>query len=392
MSRMIQLKQTTRVFLIVLVTMGLGLSPTGQAVVPPPDGGYPGFNTAEGQNALKNLTTGAANTAVGWFSLFSTSSGSFNTAVGAGALDLNTADNNTAIGAGALLISTIGEFNTANGAFALFSNTEGHHNTAIGSRTLFNNVTGAQNVALGFGALQDNTGGSQNVATGTNALAGNTTGGKNIADGDAALLFNSTGNENVALGYFAGSNVTNANNVICIGASVSGFNVDNSCFIGNIHGAPVGADAVSVLVDSTGKLGTMTSSRRFKTQIKTMDKASEAILALRPVKFSYKSDKTETPQFGLIAEEVAEVNPELVVRDKNGEIYTVRYDAVNAMLLNEFLKEHRTVQELKFVVANQEATNAEQQKQIEALSAGLQKVSAQLELNKPAPQTVLNNR
>jgi len=361
-----------------------------EAVSPPPDGGYPGGNTAEGQNALRSTTTGGYNAAIGYFSLFSNTTGSFNTAVGAGALDLNTADNNTAIGAGALLISTIGEFNTANGAFALFSNTEGHHNTAIGSRTLFNNVTGAQNVALGFGALQDNTGGSQNVATGTNALAGNTTGGKNIADGDAALLFNSTGNENVALGYFAGSNVTNANNVICIGASVSGFNVDNSCFIGNIHGAPVGVDAVSVLVDSTGKLGTMTSSRRFKTQIKTMDKASEAILALRPVKFFYKSDKTEAPQFGLIAEEVAEVNPELVVRDKNGEIYTVRYDAVNAMLLNEFLKEHRTVQELKFVVANQEATNAEQQKQIEALSAGLQKVSAQLELSKAAPQTVLN--
>jgi hypothetical protein len=116
-----------------------------------------------------------------------------------------------------------------------------------------------------------------------------------------------------------------------------------------------------------------------------MDQASEAVLALKPVAFHYKSDKTKTPQFGLIAEEVAKVNPDLVVRDDNGEVYTVRYDAVNAMLLNEFLKEHRKNEE-------QEATIARQQKQIEALSASLQKVSAQIEIRMPAPQTVLNNQ
>jgi hypothetical protein len=137
-------------------------------------------------------------------------------------------------------------------------------------------------------------------------------------------------------------------------------------------------DAIPVVIDSAGQLGTSSSSARFKKEIKPMDQASEAILGLKPVTFHYKSDKTDTPQFGLIAEEVAQVNPDLVVRDADGEIYTVRYEAVNAMLLNEFLKEHRKVEQLE--------------KQIEALTAGLQKVSAQLELNKAAPQTVLNNR
>jgi hypothetical protein len=140
-----------------------------------------------------------------------------------------------------------------------------------------------------------------------------------------------------------------------------------------------------VYIDSDGQLGTNPSSARFKQDIHSMDQASEAILALKPVTFHYKHDANNTSQFGLIAEEVAEVNPDLVVRDKNGEIYTVRYDAVNAMLLNEFLKEHRTVRQLK-------ATVAQQQKQIEALTAGLQKVSARLEASKAAPQTVLNSQ
>ncbi len=157
-------------------------------------------------------------------------------------------------------------------------------------------------------------------------------------------------------------------------------------------------DAVNVVIDSDGQLGTVSSSRRFKKEIKPMDTASEAILALKPVTFQYKSDKTNRPEFGLIAEEVAAVNPDLVVRDENGEIYTVRYEAVNAMLLNEFLKEHRkneeqqaTIARLKSTDAKQEATIANQQKQIEALTAGLQKVSVKLELSKSAPQTVLNN-
>jgi hypothetical protein len=208
------------------------------------------------------------------------------------------------------------------------------------------------------------------------------------------------------LGVSAGLSVTTANNVICIGRNVAGANVDNSCYIGQIFGQPVDpATGTVVLVDTNGKLGTMVSSRRYKHEIKTMDGASESILALKPVTFLYKSDKTSTPQFGLIAEEVAAVNPDLVVRDKNGEIYTVRYDAVNAMLLNEFLKEHQKVDEQGATIAQLkqdfqstmtqqqkefQSKLAEQQKQIEALTAGLQKVNAQAEMSRPRPQMVVN--
>jgi len=151
---------------------------------------------------------------------------------------------------------------------------------------------------------------------------------------------------------------------------------------------------VAVKVNADGQLGVPPSSKRFKTDIKPMDKSSEAILALKPVTFRYKKeiDAAGTPEFGLVAEDVAKVNPDLVVRDAEGKVYTVRYDAVNAMLLNEFLKEHQTVQELKSAAAKQEAMIAGQQKQIVALAAGLQKVSAQLEVSKSAPQTVLNNQ
>jgi predicted ribosome quality control (RQC) complex YloA/Tae2 family protein len=147
-----------------------------------------------------------------------------------------------------------------------------------------------------------------------------------------------------------------------------------------------------MLVDSAGQLGTASSSARFKKEIKPIDTASEAILGLKPVTFHYKTDKTGTPQFGLIAEQVAKVNPNLVVRDKSGEIYTVRYDAVNAMLLNEFLKEHQRVGEQDHQLRKQGAIIAKQQKQIEALTAGLQRVSDQLELSKRAPEVVRNDQ
>jgi Chaperone of endosialidase len=248
------------------------------------------------------------------------------------------------------------------------------------------------------------------VAVGVNALA-NSTGGENTAIGRAALFHNTSGSQNIALGANAGLNLTTGDNNIEIGnagdaddsATIRIGATQDRTFIAGIRGTqpPVGV-ILPVLIDFNGQLGTTISSRRFKHEIKPIDKESEAILALKPVTFHYKSDQTNTPQFGLVAEEVAEVNPDLVVRDKNGEIYTVRYDAVNAMLLNEFLKEHRTVQELKSVVAKQEAAAAQQQKQIDALTAGLQKVSAQLaaaspssgglEASKPAPQMVKNNQ
>ena len=365
------MKKRTSALLIAFMVGFIAFLPQTQAVSPPPDGGYPGGNTGEGQDALLSLTTGTYNTAVGFFSLRSLLNGSFNTATGAGTLLFNNSSNNTATGAGALLTNTSGFQNTANGAFALFSNS-----------------TGSANSATGYGALQNNAGDS-NTADGFDTLFSNTSGIANTAIGFQALLNNTTGNGNTALGENAGNGVTTADNVICIGTNVQGADVSNSCFIGNIRDVTTqNADGIAVVIDSAGQLGTMSSSRRFKTEIEPMDKASEAILALKPATFHYKNDKTNAPQFGLIAEDVAKVQPDLVARDKNGEIYSVRYDAVNAMLLNEFLKEHRNVEQL---TKDFDSKLAAQEKQIETLTAALQKVNAQLEANKPTTQLVTNN-
>jgi hypothetical protein len=220
----------------------------------------------------------------------------------------------------------------------------------------------------------------------------NTAGYGNTANGFGALSGNTTGAYNIAIGYNAGFFVTGNGN-ICIGSDAYGVGgEDATTRIGNIYASV--ASGRAVYVNSDNKLGTLASSRRFKDQIKPMDKASETVLALRPVTFRYKKEiePNGAVQFGLIAEEVEKVNPDLVVRDAQGEPYSVRYEAVNAMLLNEFLKEYRTVQELKSTAAKQEATIAKQQKQTEALTTGLQKVSDQLELSKSAPQMAGNNR
>ena len=400
-------------FLIPLVLAAFALSPMAQAVVPAPDGGYPGGNTAEGQAALFSLTIGGFNTGVGYLSLRSNTTASLNTAIGAGTLLANTtASENTAIGAGALLSNT-GTLNTANGAFALFSNTTGNGNTANGDRALFTNTTGDTNTATGFHALFSTTTGVSNTANGSYALNNNTTGLLNTADGSGALAGNTTGDNNIALGSSAGHNLTTGSNNIDIGndgvagesSTIRIGSVQTKTFIAGIRGVTTINPAIPVLIDTVGQLGTTSSSRRFKKQIKPMDQASESIHALKPVTFHYKSDATGTPQFGLIAEEVAEVNPDLVVRDENGEIYTVRYDAVNAMLLNEFLKAHRQIQEqeatltqLKFNSTRQEATIVIQEQEIKALTADLkeqkaliQKVSDKVELSTPAPQMALNN-
>jgi len=353
----------TRALLILVATslVCIGLSPKAKAISPPPDGGYPGGNTAEGQDALLDLTSGLYNTAVGLFSLRSNTTGNFNTAIGAGTLLFNT-----------------GEQNTATGAAALLNNTTGTSNTAMGEAALFGNTTGASNTAVGAGVLLTNTTGNANTALGLDALSSNTTANNNTAIGEDALNSNTTGSGNTVAGFNSGFAVTTANNVICIGAGVAGANADNSCFIGSIFGA-TSSGGTAVFIDSNNKLGTTTSSRRFKEDIKAMDKVSEALFSLKPVSFHYKKeiDPASTSQLGLVAEEVEKVNPDLVVRDKEGKPYSVRYDQVNAMLLNEFLKEHRKVEQLE--------------KQVELLTAGLQKVSAQLEVTKRAPQTVLNN-
>ena len=428
MNTLIRRKEMTLVFLRALVFTCFGLLPRMQAVVPAPDGGYPNFTTAEGDNALRALSTGVGNTAVGTFSLFRVTSGSFNTALGAGSLDLNLGDSNTATGAAALLLNTTGTENTANGtaalefndtgegntaigAFALFSNTVGGANTAFGDQALFSNTTAIENTAVGAGALGSNTTGNGNTAVGFTALVNNVVGVANTAEGLQALaqstgngntavghgaLTNTTGDGNTALGFNAGSALTTGNNNIDIGGDVIGVageantirigdpNIATT-FIRGISGATVPAGA-TVFVSANGQLGTLTSSERFKDEIKPMDQASEALFALKPVTFRYKKeiDPAGTPQFGLVAEAVEKVNPDLVVRDEKGEPTTVRYEAVNAMLLNEFLKEHCKNEK-------QEATIAALQKQIDALTAGLQKVSAQLEVSKPAPQTVKNN-
>src|SRR6266853_6779950 len=349
-----QLKTPTVLFLVALLLACFVVPQTGQAVVPPPDGGYPNFTTAEGDHALQALTLGLGNTAIGTFSMFSVTTGSFNTAVGAGSLVLNTADSNTATGAAALLFNTTGTENTANGTAALELNTTGSFNTANGDEALVCNTIGSSNTAIGAAALHSNT----------------------------------TGTSNIAIGVNAGDSITTANDVICIG--VLGANVSNSCYIGNIFNA-TSSGGLGVLVNADGKLGTTTSSRRFKDDIKSMDHASEAILALKPVTFHYKKeiDPAGMSQFGLVAEDVEKVNPDLIARDKEGKPYSVRYEAVNAMLLNEFLKEHRKVEKL-------EATVAEQHKDFETavaeLKGQIQKVSAQLELSKAAPQTVLNRQ
>ena len=288
--------------------------------------------------------------------------------------------------------NSTGFSNTANGVFALFNNTTGGTNTANGDSALYINTTGDGNTATGWSALRNNTGGSFNTAAGYQALFFNDTGENNTAVGVAALVSSTTGSNNTALGNGAGGNVFSADNVICIGANVPGADVSDTCFIGNIRDVQTqNADAMPVLVDSAGQLGTASSSWRFKKEIKPMDRASEAILALKPVTFHYNSDKTDTPQFGLIAEEVAKVNSDLVVHDKNGEMYTVRYDAVNAMLLNEFLKEHKAFDEEQRKVETLEATVASLIATVKEQAAQIQKVSAQLEASKPASQVALNN-
>jgi hypothetical protein len=633
----------------------LAVFPDARAVTPPPDGGYPGFNTAEGQNALQSLTSGTENSGLGALTLFTNSTGSFNTAVGAGGLLFNNSDSNTALGAealflntsgaantatglGTLFLNTIGNSNTGNGAFALFENTTGVNNTAVGNGALQSNITGNDNIALGESAggllttgdnnidignlgvagesnkirigdptihtgiflagmiamspeapnqavlvdpvtgqlgtadvgsfppgppgpqgipgpqgpegaagpqgppgpqgiqgpvgpagppgvqgpkgppgpqgqqgpqgpqgekgppgpagpqgspgpqgpqgdpgpqgpagpqgspgpegpqgpqgdpgpqgppgvgvvitdventavgdqaLVNNQTGQANTATGFRALFNNTNGFENTATGDQALfsnqsgdtntatgfqslfsntsgfnntavgyraLSNNTGSNNIGLGTVAGNRLTTGNNDIDIGnagqagesSTIRIGSSQTTTFIAGISGAVV--TGATVVVNADGQLGTAPSSRRFKNEIRPMNASSEAILALKPVTFHYKSDQAGIPQFGLVAEDVAKVNPDLVVRDQTGEIYTVRYDAVNAMLLNEFLKAHRRLEQ-------QEATIARQQKQIEMLTAGLERVNARLataspsrgglEASKPAPQTAMDSR
>ena len=389
-------------------------------------------NTANGAFALSGNTTGVENTACGWNALHDNTTGGYNTAVGSQALRFYTgAGINTAVGHAALGEDTTGSSNTAMGEVALFNNTTGNANTAIGEGALVNNTTSSENTAVGSAALTDNppgdyntavgsqalrmTTGAVNTAVGHAALLNDTTGNANTAIGDMALLNNTTGSGNIALGDSAGTNLITGDNNIDIGNSgVAGESntirigtqgTQSRTFIAGISGSAV--NGLALKINGNGRLGVAPSSARFKDEIKPMDKASEAILALKPVTFRYKHeiDPKGTPEFGLVAEQVEKVNPYLVTRDPDGKAFTVRYEAVNAMLLNEFLKEHRHVQEqgatiaeLKSTAAKQETINAQQQREIKALVATLreqasqiQKVSALFELEKGS-QTVVNNQ
>jgi len=356
-----------------------GLMPGAKAVEPAaPDLDRGGGNTSDGAGALASLTTGTFNSAFGFDALLLLSDATFDTGIGAGALLLDNGGTNTAVGAGALLSNTTGGDNNAVGAFALFSNATAFFNNAHGHSALLNNVDGGENNAFGDLAMENNTSGAGNTAI-----------------GDDALRFNVDGSGNVAVGDEAGTGLgASVNNCIAINVPGAGpfATLDNTCFIGSIFDQPVSdvGTQEAVFVDQFNVIGITASSRRFKHDIQPMDKSSEAILALNPVTFKYNADKNGRTQYGLIAEEVATVNPDLVVQHKDGEISTVRYEQVNAMLLNEFLKEHKKVQNLEVTIAQQAKGMEVLTAQLKEQAAQIQKVSAQVEVNKAAPQTVAN--
>jgi Chaperone of endosialidase len=463
------MKTTIPPVLITFSLVCFALVQNTRAVSPAPDGGYAGGNTAEGTNALFSLTggvwktglgfqtlyhttTGNQNTATGYQTLFSNTTGSLSTAYGSQALYNNTTGNsnaatgfrtlfsnttgskNTGNGYRALLFNSTGRNNTASGFNTLYSNRTGDNNTATGSEALVNNQDGSGNTANGFQALHDNTSsfntaiGNQtlynsyaaygNTAVGNQAIFTNIDGNYNTAIGDSALHDNIYGTDNTTIGWYAGYNITGDGN-ICIGSGaygvagesgtirIGGYSGYNACYINGIYGQGVDPyTSQAAYVSESGKLGTVVSSQRFKRDIKPMDRISDAILALKPVTFHYLSDAKNTPCFGLIAEQVAEVNPNLVIHDKSGEVLSVRYDAVNAMLLNEFLKAHRKMEEQEATIAELKkdfgATIAQLTARLNEQASQIQKVTAQLaaaspsggglEASKPAPQVVNNNQ
>ena len=383
-------------------------------------------NTAMGTGALSLLTSGIQNTASGWGALNDNSTGSSNTAFGLGALGANTTgSNNTAFGTGALdshisgdgntasgsaalayntlgsnntatgtnaLGASIGSNNTAIGAYALFyPDTSGSDNVAVGYQALYSNTTGEYNTASGDGALHSNINGVSNTASGYQTLYANTTGIDNTATGVHALASNTSGSNNIAEGWHAGVNLTTGSNNIDIGSpgaagdhntiKIGVQGTQTATFIAGIYGHSLTGSAV--VVTSAGELGVIASSERFKTAIRPMGSNTAKLGQLRPVTFKLKSDATGTRQYGLIAEEVAKVYPELVIRDQSGRIDGVRYDELAPMLLNEVQKQAAEIRELK-QQQKQSVAQAEQlrdvQQQLAALHAALVKLQSKDEL------------
>ena len=450
------MRRRSKMLMIILPAVAcFALLPGAQAVSPAPDGCYPNLTTAEGCNALAGLGAGAGNTGLGWYALFSDSTGSFNTGVGGGALALNNGSSNTAVGVAALLLNSTGsnntalgtdalvnntvDDNTATGFFALGANTTGgtletvagiHDvgpNTAIGSHALESNVDGSANTAVGYNALHSQVHGdvrdgfpqlAANTAVGFEALA-NVTGSAagdnafNIADGYQALADLTDGAGNVAVGALADTGLITGDANISVGYQAGIGNVTGSgnIFIGYLQGPATAAEIAhtyirninltnvsgggtdTVTIDlTTGLLGHLTSSRRYKEDITPMDHASETLYRLKPVTYRYKKeiDKTQSLAFGLIAEEVAEVNPDLVAHNAEGQAESVHYEMVNAMLLNEFLKEHKKVQDLETTVALQWQGIELLTAQLKEHAAQIQKISAKVEMSQAASQVVTN--
>lgn len=443
MNPLIQFKTTTVLFVSAFVLGCFVFLPQMRAA---PDEGtslpesFSGTNTFDGLHALAH-GTGTFNSAFGWESLTAQTTSTGVTGVGAGALALNTADFNTAVGVAASLSNTTGNDNTAVGAAALLLNSTGDDNTAVGFQALQADVSGptnaalgtfaAQNTTSGFNtavggfALRDNVGGTRNTAVGAGAmetggggddnttvgeLAGNgITGTANTILGSGAGTGVTSGGNNVCIGLGAGSNMATASGNVYIGngvnppgpglefntirikdssAQVGGTN--STVFIGGIFGATISAANAIVGVNANGQLGTAVSSARFKKDIESMGQSSEVIFSLRPVSFRYKGDETNLPCFGLIAEEVAKVNPDLILLDKEGKPLTVRYEQINGMLLNEFLKEHKKVEAQQASISELKSEMQTMVAQLKEQAAQIQKVSAQLEVSKTAPQVVVN--
>jgi trimeric autotransporter adhesin len=321
-----------------------------------------------------------------------TSDAAGNTAGGTGALVSNTTGGfNTADGFNALVHNTAGIENTASGAFALFSNTTGAFNTASGVDALFSNTTGAFNTASGVYALFSNTTGAFNTANGFEALFSNTTGGSNIAIGFNALVFNSIGSNNIAIGQGAGGLLTSGSNNIYLGNSSATATESNimrlggvqtQTFIAGIFGQNVGASS-PVFINSNGQLGTVQSSARYKRDIHAIGAHNQGLFHLRPVSFRYTQDTTAQKHYGLIAEEVDKVYPELVVRGRDGAIETVQYHELIPLLLNEVQHQHqelgaqaRQLAELKTQNARLRAAVAQQEEREAALAARLERLEA----------------
>jgi len=429
-------------FTVAIALCWLALSPPLQAQCPSACGAV-GANTAVGINALDSITTGIANTAVGFNALGDTTTGTHNTAIGTSALANNsTGSFNMAIGTDALRDSTA-SFNLAIGFRVGFLNTTGNHLTGIGAAALRNNTTASQNTAIGSDALRENTVTEFNVAVGDSALTlfngttvndgantalgsialnALTSGQENVAVGRRALQNSTSGSNNTAVGWRAGDGVltgdgstclgsntctnnSSANNVVCIGRNSAGENFSNRAYIPNVgqftQNFVLGSVEFVTVRLSDGKLGHTVSSRRYKEDIKPMESASELIYKLKPVSFRYKKTpeyQGDNLDYGLIAEDVAEIDPKLAIRDGKGQIESLRYLAIYNMMLNEFLKEHKKVEEQQASIADLKSTVALQQKGMQVLTAQLkeqeaqiQKVSAQVEMSKPAAKVVNNN-